>query len=309
MNTLPRPVSVLDPVSLAIERVKEILFRPFDPIRWLTIGFCAWLATLGENMGGGGGGGGNNNGNGAGPQSFNDFWNEGMEYVTANLSWIVLAAAGVILFVIALGLLITWLNSRGQFMFLHNVATGRAEVVAPWNTFASHANSLFLFRVILGLGMFALSLPFLSAGLWSLFSMLRREEIAAVPMILAVVGLGLTLLLGLIYGVIAKLTTDFVVPIMALRGSPCRVAWIEFAGLLRAHAGTFLLYLIFSIVLGVAVAVAILLGAIICCIACCFLAIPYIGTVLLLPVYVFLRSYSAFFFAQFGPTYDVFNRG
>jgi hypothetical protein len=43
-----------------------------------------------------------------------------------------------------------------------------------------------------------------------------------------------------------------------------------------------------------------------CCVAGCLLGIPYLGTVLFLPVLVFLRSYSACFLAQFGPDYDVF---
>jgi len=43
-----------------------------------------------------------------------------------------------------------------------------------------------------------------------------------------------------------------------------------------------------------------------CCIAGCFMAIPYLGTVLLLPVLIFYRAYSLHFLAQFGPEYDVF---
>jgi hypothetical protein len=35
--------------------------------------------------------------------------------------------------------------------------------------------------------------------------------------------------------------------------------------------------------------------------------IPYIGTVLLLPVAVFKRSYSIYYLAQYGPPYDVFS--
>ena len=34
--------------------------------------------------------------------------------------------------------------------------------------------------------------------------------------------------------------------------------------------------------------------------------VPYLGTVLLLPVLVFQRAYSLHFLAQFGPAYDVF---
>ncbi len=47
-------ISVIDPINPAIERVRTILFRPFDLGKWFVIGFCAWLAQLG-NAGGGGG--------------------------------------------------------------------------------------------------------------------------------------------------------------------------------------------------------------------------------------------------------------
>jgi hypothetical protein len=43
-----------------------------------------------------------------------------------------------------------------------------------------------------------------------------------------------------------------------------------------------------------------------CCIACCLVIIPYIGTVLLLPLLAFTRSYSLYYLAQYGPHYDVF---
>jgi hypothetical protein len=43
-----------------------------------------------------------------------------------------------------------------------------------------------------------------------------------------------------------------------------------------------------------------------CCCAACFLAIPYIGTVLVLPLLVFKRAYSLCYLRQFGPRFDVF---
>jgi hypothetical protein len=52
----PNRVSVIDPITPAIDRVKLILFRPFDMGKWFVIGFCAWLAYLGGGGGGGGGG-------------------------------------------------------------------------------------------------------------------------------------------------------------------------------------------------------------------------------------------------------------
>ena len=65
-------ISVINPISPAIERTKLVLFRPFDLGKWFKLGFCAFLATLGEggspNSGGSSGGdsGGRTGDNGPG---------------------------------------------------------------------------------------------------------------------------------------------------------------------------------------------------------------------------------------------------
>jgi hypothetical protein len=41
-------VSVISPIGPSIRRIKEILFQPFELKKWFVIGFCAWLAKLGE---------------------------------------------------------------------------------------------------------------------------------------------------------------------------------------------------------------------------------------------------------------------
>jgi hypothetical protein len=71
--------------------------------------------------------------------------------------------------------------------------------------------------------------------------------------------------------------------------------------------GTFILYFLFQIALVMAIGV-IVVGAVIitCCIAGCLMALPYLGTILLLPVSMFKRCYSLYFLAQFGRKYDVF---
>jgi len=67
------------------------------------------------------------------------------------------------------------------------------------------------------------------------------------------------------------------------------------------------LYFLFQILLAMGIG-AILLVVILltCCIAGCLMLIPYIGTVLILPILTFQRAYSAFYLAQFGPDFDVF---
>ena len=56
MTTPSREISVVEPISPALEHVKRMLFQPFDLGKWFVIGFCAWLAYLGEAGGGSGGG-------------------------------------------------------------------------------------------------------------------------------------------------------------------------------------------------------------------------------------------------------------
>jgi len=303
-------ISVVAPVTPAFDRMKEVLFRPFDLGRWLAIGFCAFLAKLGEA--GGGGGGGANFGDSKKPEwaNFNETWSEGVRFLNDNLIWIIPSVVGVVLLVVTLLVLVLWLSSRGRFMFLDNVATNRAEVIRPWQEFAGPANSLFRFRLMLMvLGGFLMVLG-LGVGFAGAFPMLRQSEINAIG--LGVVGsaVGFMLVLGLFLVVVAKLTQDLVVPVMWLRRCDWRTGWSQIGGLLRSYPGVFFLYLVFQLLLALAVGILVIVVVLLtCCMAGCLLAIPYLGTVFLLPVLVFFRAYSAYFLAQFGPQFDTFRGG
>jgi hypothetical protein len=43
------------------------------------------------------------------------------------------------------------------------------------------------------------------------------------------------------------------------------------------------------------------------CLTCCIVAIPYVGSVILLPLTVFMQAYPLYFIEQFGPTWNVFS--
>ena len=133
--TNPTPnVSVVRPVDAAVERVKLILFRPFDFGKWMAIGFCAWLATLGE------GGSSFNNFNQSsspGKVDLSQTYDQARDYVIGNLAWIIPLAAFLLVFILALVAVLAWLTSRGRFMFLHCVALNRDEVSVPWRKYAS----------------------------------------------------------------------------------------------------------------------------------------------------------------------------
>jgi len=300
----PAVISVIDPLSPAFERVKTILFRPFDLGRWFVIGFCAWLAYLGGGPGGAGGGPRWQ----SPPREAEQALHEAKEFMLANMYWIVPVAVIGVLVIVAISLLITWLSSRGRFMFLHCVAENKAEVKVPWTKFGKHANSLFLFRIVVGIIGFLIAVIIGLIMLFVALSMKAALGFNVFTITGAILCAMLFIVLAIVFALIQKLTMDFVVPIMFLRTTSCVAGWREFLALLSANKARFALYILFQIVIAIAIG-AIILAAIFatCCCAACILAIPYIGTVLMLPVLVFKRAYSLCYFRQYGPQFNVFS--
>jgi len=305
MTPQENQISVIDPISPAIEWVKTILFRPFDLGKWFVIGFCAWLAFLGE------GGGPNFNFN-FGRQRHGapgEVFHNAKEVVIENLFWIIPAAITVTVLIIAIGFVITWLRSRGRFMFLHCVALNKAEVVTPWHKFRKQGNSLFLFRIVLGLISF--SIVMLLIAMLVVIGILmfagRGDPNPLSILFLVLLVFCFIVPTAIVFGLIGKFTRDFVVPIMFLRQGTCMAAWREFWPLLTGNKGRFTIYILFQIVIALAVGVVVMAGVCItCCCLGCILAIPYIGTVLMLPILIFDRSYSLLYLRQYGTGFDVF---
>ena len=311
----PREIGVTEAIEPAYERVKQMLFKPFDITKWIVIGFCAWLAGFGESGGGGGGFNGFNNAfnnhhhnfNGNGREQLQHFYEQARDYVAANFYWIAPVTIFVVVVLVTIWLLILWLSSRGKFMFLHCVALDRAEVEAPWMKFSGAGNSLFRFRLVVGLIGMVIMLPLVVFIILSILRMEMQGE-PDVAGVLSAIGLGLAILgMSLVFALIHKFMVDFVVPIMFLRGGSCLAAWREFFALLSANPGKFTVYILFQIVLGMAIgALVVMVVLVTCCIAGCLMALPFVGTVLLLPVLVFKRAYPLYYLAQYGPQYNVF---
>ena len=316
LSNRPREIGVTEAIEPAYERVKQMLFKPFDLTKWIIIGFCAWLAGFGESGGGGGGGfnGFNNAFNhdnhhfdGNGREQLRHCYEQARDYVAANFYWIAPVTIFVVVVAVGFWLLIVWLSSRGKFMFLHCVALDRAEVEVPWTKFAGTGNSLFKFRLVLGLIGMVIMLPLLVFIVLTILRMVLQGE-PDVAGVLSAIGLGLVFFgLSLLFALIHKFLVDFVVPIMFLRCGTCLAAWREFYALLSANPGKFTVYILFQIVLAMAIgALVVVVVLVTCCIAGCLMALPFVGTVLLLPVLIFKRAYPLYYLSQFGPQYDVF---
>ncbi len=292
-------VSVVDPISPSIAWVKQVLFRPFDLERWFVIGFCAWLATLGANLGGGG----NNSG-----MRIENARQElpGVEsWIQAHFGWLILGGVALALLGFTLYLVLLWLRCRGRFMFLHCVRHCVAEVRRPWTLYRHLARSLFFFRLVLGvLSLVAIAIPtgIFLVTLWPLSKISLPAML--VPLLLYIPTIVMFLL---IFGAVGKLTRDFVVPLMVLRQTTCRSAWSELLSLIGRNKARFLLYLFFQLIIQVVINLGLMtLFVVTCCVACCLFNLPYLGTVLFLPIPVFNRAYPLLYLRQYGPAYDVF---
>jgi hypothetical protein len=301
----PQRISVIDPIGQAIEHVRLMLFKPFDLSKWFIIGFCAWLAQLGH-----GGSGGGNGGNGWRADGHEPVFHAIKEGILAHLAIIILVGAIVIPIIIIIAVVLCWLRSRGQFMFVHCVAGNKAEVVVPWNKFARHGNSLFWFRIVLGfIGFPVIGLP-VAAAIFAGFVMCATGFNPA-----AIIGLTgaifVVVVVAVLLGLIAKFTTDFVVPIMFLNTESCVAGWKQCLALISGNKAQMFLYILFQIVICMVIAfIALTICLVTCCCCCCLLVLfvlPYVGTVILLPLIAFKRAYSLFYLRQFGTQFDVFS--
>ena len=283
-----------------------MLFQPFNAEKWFILGFCAWLATLGERAGASFNfptGGGGRHGEAV---DFHQSLQTAKDWIADNLHWLIPVVVVAVIFLLGLWLVFTWLNSRGKFMFLHCVALDRAEVGAPWHEYERDGDSLFKFSAVLGLVSALLLFPLLGVIGWMIFRMVDFGDVLMRELLVAIGAALVFAVVALVLGIVRKLTGDFVVPIMYLRRGRCLAAWREFWRLFSARIGDFVLYLLFQVVLGLAIGMITLFVMVFTCCFCCLMLLPYLGTVILLPLLVFARSYSALYFAQHGAEYNVF---
>lgn len=310
------------PIERAWNRMVTVLFRPFDLGKWMVIGFTAFLANCGRSSGSGSSGGGNSGGG-------NPFGNQGSQCGQGNdfsfremvetvqdycinfwedhAALILLCTILGLLLIVAISVLVSWINSRGQFMFLDNVLKNRGAVKEPWATYRREANSLMVFQVLFEWALLFIVLILLFGIVLSVLPMLMAEQ-WMVSKLLAIGFILLVLLVsGWVFSFIRMVLSQFIVPLMYQRRISVREGWSVFSALLKRNFWRFILYGLMLFVVDLVLGMAILLGILLtCCTAFLLLVIPYIGTVVVLPIYVFRRFIGVEFLRQFGEEFDVF---
>jgi hypothetical protein len=302
-------VSAIAAAQAAIDHTRRNLF-PIRFEKWLVLGFLAFLDQCGRAFTGGGAPGGRGHGphpggwpggEGAGLQE------EVTRAVTTATAWLSAhapeVAIGTILGLLILGALIAvvlWINARGTFMYLDDVASGRFDVARPWREHARAADSYFGWR--LGLAFATLGVFLFAAGLVVVamvaFARGRLEGAGGGLALLGLVPVLLILAVALPLLALAGLALrDFVAPLQLTTGLSCGLAARVLEGLVIEHPGAFLLYLVLKFVLVVlTAAVVTLLG----CLTCCFGFLPVVLQTLFQPLFFFERSFPLFLLKQMG---------
>lgn len=294
MEPLARRIEIFGPFEAALNLTKLILFQPFDLTKWCVIGFAAFLSSLG-------GGGGNmfNIPSRLGNRDWS--WRSTTHDMThaANgmPAWVIPLIAVIVLLAIAIGVVLAWVGSRGRFMFTDCVVRNRGAIAEPWKEFRQEGNSLFFFRLVVGL-IFVVGLGLAGSPLWLPWVM----KGAAPEGVRLIVGVTLMVTFCVAMLLPYVVVSYFMVPIMYRRRCGAVQGMRESVGLIMAEPGPIILFLLFNVVLGLAIAMG---ACVITCLTCCIAAIPYVGTVILLPVFVFGAGFQLLFLRQFGPEYDV----
>lgn len=301
--------SAADAISQAVERSKQLLFQPLKPEKWFALGFTVFLAQCGE---------GNFNsfqtpnlpfGSGSGPpfpksggggsaafqkmiaDAVRAFYDDFALYVT-------LAIVGATL-TIGLSILILWLTSRAKLMLVESVVWDRVNVGEQWTRAAELGMSLFKFRLWLQLGGGLITMAVVTVGAVVALADLQAGHFSAPSVLL---GLGLSgfalAMFAFPLAVASLLLDDFVVPLMVVRNLRVGEAWSACRrDVLAGNWANLLLFYILRVLLALGIMIAVF---VLNCITCCMVSIPYLGTVLLLPIFVFWRALPLYFMEQLG---------
>jgi hypothetical protein len=302
-------ISYSEPLVSGFNRMKKSLFQPFNLSKWINVGFTAFLAGLADCGGGSSGGGNSNIGNKMESFDWNEFYSFpsiAQDWLIEHPFWFALIITGL-LFLVVIAMIITWVSSRGKFMFLQNVVKNEDEIVKPWNEFRKEGNSLFWWQFIYG-WIVLLIFVLLAIYGFGVAKNIHNGVLPEVSKISFIIGFIVTIIaLFIIFGYISLFLNDFIVPVMYKYRISATKAWSKFLSLTLSNPGAFIVYGLFVLVLTIAIVIIVLVAALAtCCIGLILLIIPFINAVVLLPVSYTYRAFSIEFLAQFGSDFDLF---
>jgi hypothetical protein len=303
-------ISVVDAAREAAQHTRRHLL-PVSPLKWLTLGFLAFLDQCGRSFTGGGPHGGNGMrmrpwpgsfDRGRGIHGFVDTARTVSEWLSDHALLVLSGVAAGILVVAAALAVILWINARGSFMYLDNVASGRAEIKRPWREHAGAAWSYFGWRYALSFGSFMVFVLVIGIALASVLGVVNgRVNASSGVALLALVPMVVVLLLAVPILALAHVALrDFVAPLQMSTGLSCGSAAGLLETLITAQPGAFIVYALLKLLFVVLAAVVV---AVVSCLTCCIGLLPLVKQTVFQPLYYFERAWPLFLLRQLG--YDL----
>jgi hypothetical protein len=244
--------SAADSVSLAVQRTREFLFRPFNWGTYLKLGLVAIITEgVGSNFRSSTRGG---HPSGPGPTAFPPL------HTTPGQVAAIVAAALLALFV---AMVLFYLITRLRFAFFHCLIHNTKEIRPGWHIYREPATRFFWLNLVVGLCFLLLvvlvALPF-AAGFWRLLREIPPGGHPNIGLLLSLVLPLIPLLLLLVLtGIVTDLILrDWMLPHFALDNATAGEAWRSVWASIHAETKQFFVYVLLRVVLPT-VAMAILL--------------------------------------------------
>ena len=258
-----QPISAVDAVSLAIERTKQFLFRPFKWSTFLKLGLVAIITEgVGRNSHSPETHGGNAVRNGPGATSpFHGpiHWpfqgqTGGWPFHLSPESVVVIAAAVLLAFMIAI--FVFYLITRLRFAYFNCLIHNTKEIGPGWRLYSDRASRFFWLNIVVGICFMLLlvlvALPF-AAGFWRVFheSQLGGHFDAWRLMTLILPLIPVIILLALGGLLIDLILRDLMLPHFALENATAGEAWRQVRARIKVEQRQFLVYAILRVILPV----------------------------------------------------------
>ncbi len=272
----------------------------------MVVGFGAWLATLGEQGGSLGFNWPFSSDQQMAPRAMAE---RVMQFIVDHALLVTVTVSAALLILALVTTVMLWLNSRGKCLFVEQVTSGNPTVQEAWSNQRAHGYSVFLWRIAYLTIASLLLMCLFGAGVFLVLPCILKGALLPLPLLLLVL-LGFVMLLVLLMmAVVSTFLNDFVIPIMLLRDETAVCAWHTLLGLFYSRAWVFVAYCFVKtglmLLFGVVFLTVFVLTCCLFCVGGVLLAMPYIGTVMLLPYHVFLRYFSLVFLASMGPEWNL----
>ena len=237
------PISAADSVSPAIQRTRDLLFRPFRWGTYLKLGLVAIITEgVGSNLHSSSHGGpSSGHGSIAGvPFTFTPEW--------------IAAIAAAVLVAIVLSIVIFYLVTRLRFAFFHCLIHATKEIRPGWRLYRAQAMRFFWLNIGVGFCFLLLvalaALPFV-AGFVRLFREMQPGGKPDLGLLLSLVLplIPVILLLVLVGVVVDVILRDWMLPHYALEDATAGEAWEEVWDRITAEKRQFAVYALLRLIL------------------------------------------------------------